>query len=180
MPPTKWAERLCQQGVYQDLALYMFRAGTPWTRFYMRTGLNAVNGWGPTVSEDLVSQEEVIPINFRRQSDSFQVEGSEGTYDVLRWNGSCVTLDVGEVTRIEPDRPRHSRVEWKALSEDMQQALLQDDEVGSVFHARRRECKGASIGRVTKDCEVLDKKLVDVIARYVRRARELPEPREHP
>jgi hypothetical protein len=180
MPPMRWAERLCQGGVFQDLALYMFRAGTPWTRFYMRTGLNAVNGWGPTVAEDLVSHEEVIPINYRRQSESFQVEGSEGTYDVLRWNGSCVTLDANEVTEREPSRPRNSRVEWKALSEEMQSALLQDSEVGSVYHARRRECKGASIGRVSKDCEVLDKKLVDVIAEYVRTANQLPEPKDCP
>jgi hypothetical protein len=180
MPPMRWAERLCQGGVYQDLALYMFRAGTPWTRFYMRTGLNAVNGWGPTVAEDLVSHEEVIPINFRRQSESFQVEGSEGTYDVLRWNGSCVTLDANEVTVREPARPRNSRVEWKALSDEMQSALLQDSEVDSVYQARRRECKGASIGRVTRDCELLDKKLVEVIAEYVRTENELPEPKDCP
>ncbi|HEX2731915.1 MAG TPA: hypothetical protein VHM70_09925 [Polyangiaceae bacterium] len=180
MPPIQWAERLCQNGVYQDLALYMFRAGTPWTRFYMRTGLNAVNGWGPTVAEDLVSQEEVIPINYRRQNETFQVEGSLGTFDVLRWNGSCVTLDVGEVTSVEPSRPKHSRVEWKALSDSMQEALLTDEEVNSVYNARRRECKGASIGRVTKDCEILDGKLVDVIAEHVRRVHTLPEPKETP
>jgi hypothetical protein len=180
MPPVKWAEKLCATGVFQDLALYMFRAGTPWTRFYMRSGLNAVNGWGPTVDEDLVSQEEVIPINYRRQSEMFAVEGSLGTFDVLRWNGSCVTLDVGEVTSDEPRRPRHSRVEWKELSESMQNALLEDEDVHGVFSARRRECKGASIGRVTKDCEVLDGKLVDVIAEHVRHVRILPEPSVSP
>jgi len=180
MPPVRWAERLCEGGVYQDLALYMFQDGTPWTRFYMKTGLNAVNGWGPTVAEDLVFQEEVIPINYRRQSESFSVEGSLGTFDVLRWNGSCVTLDVGEVTNKQPRRPRNSRVDWRSLSEDMQNALLKDSEVETAYHARRRECKGASIGRVTAECEKLDKQLPDVIARYVRTTQNLPEPKEHP
>jgi hypothetical protein len=180
MPPIRWAEKLCSGGVYQDLALYMFRSGTPWTRFYMVTGLNAVNGWGPTVAENLVSREEVIPINYRRVSQSFEVEGSLGTFDVLRWNGSCVTLDVGEVTKDAPHSPRNSRVEWKSMSEQMQDALLRDAKVESVYSARRKECKGASIGRVTKQCEVLDRELVDVIARYVRSADRLPEPDEYP
>ncbi len=180
MPPIKWAERLCQSGVYEDLALYMFQAGTPWTRFYMRTGLNAVNGWGPTVAEDLVYREEVIPINYRRQTEAFSVEGSLGTFDVIRWNGSCVTLDVGEVTKKQPPAPRNSRVEWKELSEEMQDALRKGSEVESVYQARRKECKGASIGRVTDKCESLDKKLPDVIASYVRRTSDLPEPTEHP
>lgn len=180
MPPPRWAEKLCQGGVYQDLALYMFRSGTPWTRFYMRTGLNAVNGWGPTVAEDLVSREEVIPINYRRQTQAFYVEGSMGTFDVLRWNGSCVTLDANEVTTQPPPSPRNSRVEWRSMSDDMQRALLRDSEVEGVYAARRRECKGASIGRVSAECERLDKKLVDVIARYVRSVDSLPPPSERP
>ena len=157
MPPVQWAQRLCESGVYQDLALYMFRSGTPWTRFYMRTGLNAVNGWGPTVAEDLVAREEVIPINYREQSLSFHVEGSDGTFDVLRWNGSCVTLDVNEVTKTAPSTPRHSRVDWRSMSDDMQKALLENPEIEDLYGERRKECKGASIGRVTKRCEDLDR-----------------------
>lgn len=180
MPPVQWARKVCED-VYPDLALYMFRAGTPWTRFYMRTGLNAVNGWGPTIAEDLVYSEEVIPINWRRQREDFQVEGSVGTYDVLRWNGSCVTLDLSEVTSKPPSRPQHSRIDWKQLSEPMQQALLEDEEVARTYQARRKECRGASIGRVTAKCEQLDKQLVDVITEYVRSsAKELPPPSHHP
>ena len=180
MPPISWAERLCQGGIYQDVALYMFQSGTPWTRFYMRTGLNAVNGWGPTLSEDLVYAEEVIPINYRAQTADFMVEGSEGTYDVLRWNGSCVTLDFSEITSQRPSAPQHSRVEWKELSEPMQHALLEDSEVERVYRSRRRECKGATIGRVSAECVRLDNELVKVIARYVRRTESLPQPAQYP
>jgi hypothetical protein len=180
MPPINWAERLCQGGVYPEVALYMFQSGTPWTRFYMRTGLNAVNGWGPTVDEDLVYAEEVLPINYRAQSQSFHVEGSMGTFDVLRWNGSCVTLDFNEVTSQRPAAPKHSRVEWKDLSDRMQSALLEDAEVERVYRSRRRECKGATIGRVTAECVRLDKELVHVIARYVRKTESLPQPTEYP
>lgn len=179
MPPIRWAEKLCGD-VYPDLALYMFREGTQWTRYYLRTGLNAVNGWGPTVDEDMVSREEVLVINHRITRGSFEVEGSEGTYDVFRWNGSCVTLDINEVTSRPPSRPMNSRIDWRALSEPMQDALLDDSEVEEMVQERRKACKGASIGRVTARCEELDKKLPGVIADYVRNTSELPAPQVYP
>lgn len=179
MPPVKWAERLCQD-VYPDLALYMFRKGSPWDRFYMRVGLNAVNGWGPTVAENLVAGEEVIPINYRGQRDGFIVEGSLGTFDVLRWNGSCVTLDMGEVTAKAPGTPRNSRIEWRHLSESTQDALMANQDVAEAVRERQRECKGATIGRVTAECERLDRELAGVIARYVRNGGGVPVPQYHP
>ena len=179
MPPVKWAERLCQD-VYPDLALYMFRKGSPWDRFYMRVGLNAVNGWGPTVPENLVQGEEVIPINYRGQRDGFIVEGSLGTFDVLRWNGSCVTLDLGEVTTNAPGQPKNPRIEWRHLSDSTQDALMANEEVADAVRSRQRECKGASIGKVTAECERLDRELAGVIARYVRNGGGVPLPQSHP
>lgn len=179
MPPIKWAEKLCG-GVYPDLALYMFQEGSPWTRFYMKVGLNAVNGWGPTVGEDLLAREEVLVINHRLARDSLEVEGSLGTYDVLRWNGSCVTLDVSEVTRSAPSDPKNSRIDFRALSDSMQDALKRNTRVVEMHEARRKECKGASIGRVTKRCEDLDRELGAVIAEYVRNTSDLPVPTTTP
>jgi hypothetical protein len=179
LPPASWAEKLCN-GVYQDLALYMFQEGTPWTRFYMKTGLNAVNGWGPTIAEDLVQGEEVLVINYRRQTEAFSVEGSLGTYDVLRWNGSCVTLDVGEVTTNKPRNPKHARIDWRSLSEEMQNALLVKPELGELYEERRKACKGASIGEVTAKCETLDHQLIDRVAMHTRGQRGLPKPKAHP
>ena len=179
MPPIKWAEKLCED-VYEDLAMYMFQRGSPWTRFYMRTGLNAVNGWGPTIDEDLLSQEELLVLNHRLRRDSLIVEGSEGTYDALRWNGSCVTVDINEVTAREPSRPRHARIDWRSLSEDMQDYLLADPTVHDVYMARRRACKGATIGRVTAECERLDGQLGDEVAEFVRNADGVPRPQKFP
>ena len=179
MPPIEWAETLCE-GVYEDLAMYMFQRGTPWTRFYMRTGLNAVNGWGPTIDEDLLFQEELLVINHRLSRDSLQVEGSAGTYDVLRWNGSCATLDINEVTRKEPVRPRHARIDWRSLSERMQDFLLEDPSVNEVYQARRKACRGVTIGRVTLKCEQLDGQLGDEVAKFVRTTDGIPKPNKFP
>lgn len=179
LPPVKWAEKLCQD-VYPDVALYMFRKGSPWDRYYMRTGLNAVNGWGSTIAEDLVTGEEVIPINYRGNKEGFVVEGSEGTFDVLRWNGSCVTLDLAEVTKNRPGTPKVSRIEWRSLSDSVQKALLADNRVASAVHSRQKECRGATIGKVTAECERLDRELGSVIARYVRDGGGVPVPAHHP
>ncbi len=179
MPPIDWAERLCGD-VYEDLALYMFREGTPWTRFYMRKGLNAVNGWGPTLHENMLAREEVIVINHRLRRDSLQVEGSGGTYDVLRYNGSCVTLDVNEVTPRKPHGPRNSNIDWWALSGDMRDALMANPEVAEHFEIHKKACKGASVGRASNDCEKVDKKFKQVVAEAVRTSPELPHPAEVP
>lgn len=179
LPPVKWAERLCQD-VYPDVALYMFRHGSPWVRYYMRTGLNAVNGWGATIDENLVQGEEVIPINYRGHKDGLVVEGSQGTFDVLRWNGSCVTLDLAEVTKDRPGTPKNSSIEWRSLSEPVQNALMQDDTVAEAVRGRQRECKGASIGRVSAECVRLDRNLGTVIAKYVRNGGGVPVPPTHP
>src|SRR5690606_4584123 len=137
-------------------------------------------GWGHTVAEDLIQGEEVIPINFRGQKDGFVVEGSQGTFDVIRWNGSCVTLDLAEVTKDRPGTPKSSRIEWRSLSDQVQNALMEDARVSQAVRMRQKECRGATIGRVTAECERLDRELGTVIARYVRDGGGVPLPPIHP
>ena len=45
-----------------------------------------------------------------------------------------------------------------------------------VYTARRKECKGATMGDVTKKCEELDDKLSAVVVEYVRRGGAVPTP----
>lgn len=179
MPPIRWAERLCED-VYEDLALYMFRKGTPYTRYYMRIGLNAVNGWGPTIDENLVTGEEVLVVNHRLRRDTVQVEGSEGTYDVLRWNGACVTLDMNRVTKRKPSRVRNARIDWRSLDSRYQDLILADSDVAEAHERRRKACKGASVGRATGDCQALDGEFLEAVANYVRQTEELPQPNKFP
>jgi hypothetical protein len=179
LPASSWAQRLCGD-VYEDLALYMFREGTPWTRFYMKHGLNAVNGWGPTVHEDLVAREEVLVIGHRGNDGMLQVEESSGTYDVLRWNGSCVTLDVNEVTSRTPPEPLNSRIEWWSLSAAMRDTLIQKRPVAEVLKERDHACKGASVGRASARCLQLDQEFMKTVASVVRQTPDLPPPASVP
>jgi hypothetical protein len=179
LPPIRWAERLCGE-VYEDLALYMFRKGTPYTRYYMKTGLNAVNGWGPTIDENLVTGEEVLVINHRLRKDTVLVEGSLGTYDVLRWNGSCVTLDVNQVSKHAPRKKRRARIDWRSIDQGYQDLIMKDPGVAEAYEVRRKACRGASVGRMGADCLAKDGEFLDAVADFVRHESDLPEPKKYP
>jgi hypothetical protein len=168
--------KLCD-GVHPDVALYFFRAGTPWRRLYMRARATPYNASGGVslLGESLEYGEELIALRRHDGLGDVQVGDSAG-YDVLRWNGSCVTIHDGEYTMSAPRRKGHSRVEWRYLSDDLQQALSSDPVVTATYRERRRHCKGATFGMVTKACVDFDEKLVDEIVRYVRTCPNLPPP----
>jgi hypothetical protein len=183
MPPVGWVRRLCS-GVHPEVALHMFRGGSPWKRLYARANAPAFNGTGgPSAPDEKVGMGEEL-IALRRNSTGRQSAAGEMTvgdtagYDLLRWNGSCVTLHDGEFSTKPPRRRQHSRVEWRWLGDEYQAALKSDGEVSRAVLARRKECKGATMGDVTKKCVQEDKSLVTAIVDYVRNGGELPEPSE--
>jgi hypothetical protein len=181
LPPAAWVHELCN-GVYAEVALAMFRGGTPWQRVYLRGKTRAVNAsGGASVAGHLSPQEEVLVLRHRRDDPGgMQIGDGSGQYDALRWNGSCVSLEGGEVTSHRPGQPKSSRIEWTWLGEAMQSALRRDDTVTETYRARRQECRGATTGKVSRKCQRLDEKLIDVIASYVRSGPELPEPEQRP
>lgn len=178
LPPPTWATKVCQE-VNQDVALFMFRGNTPWQRLYLKVReVEAANAsGGATVPGVVRFDEELIVMRHRDEGKGGVVVGEGGgSYDALRWNGSCVSLDGNEVTTRKPPKPKYSRVEWKWLSDEMRAALREDETVLETYRARRKECRGATMGSVTKQCERLDRKLVSDIVKYVRSAPDLPRP----
>ena len=184
VPPAQWVSKLCS-GVHPEVALHMFRGGSPWKRVYSRYRAPAFNGSsnGASLSEERVEKGEEL-IALRRNSDgrgSAAGEMSVGDtagYDLLRWNGSCVTLHDGEYSDRAPRRREHARVEWRWLGDEVRSALQTDGTIKEAYSARRKECKGATIGRVTKKCVEREDSLVAAIVDYVRAGGELPEPNE--
>src|SRR5688572_20069850 len=102
-PPKGFVDRLCQD-VYPNVALSMFRQGTPWTRGYMTRKTEAWNAsGGASVAGFLEFDEEVILLKHRAApKGGMQVSGAGGGYEALRWNGACVTLSGEEVTLRPP------------------------------------------------------------------------------
>jgi hypothetical protein len=167
VPPSDFVERLCTKP-HQDVALALFRKATPFTRLYLRGKF-----------EELSLDEEVLALRFHGVPKGGVVVGSgAGSYDVLRWDGSCSkAVDAEMVSRTAPGRSRTSGVKWHRVSTPIQDALIGASEDVKRAHARRgKECKGAMSGDVSAACEKADHALADAVVDYVRGGGTLPEP----
>jgi hypothetical protein len=183
LPDPKWVRKLCQD-VYPAVALVLFHKGSPFTHAYLSRKTKAVNASGGATSGDewLAFDEEVILL-YHRGSDAggIQVSGASGGYDALRLDGSCVTLDGSEVRLQEPPQPKYSKVPWRYIGEDMQDALREVPSVREAYIARRKECRGAFSGTVTNTCIKKDEALnSSIIAALQEGTAKLPEPAGRP
>jgi len=178
LPPADFVKRLCSSS-YPDVALAMLAKGTPWVRGYLRVkSAEAFNASGGVSSDNkLVFEEELLLLTHRvADTGGMTVSGAGGSYDVLRWDGSCASLQDEEVSLTGSSTPKAAKVVWKTLDEKVQTALLADDKINKTYLARRKECKGATIGDVSLKCEKLDDQLSAVVVDYVRKGGPVPAP----
>jgi hypothetical protein len=158
-PPADFVERLCAKP-HQDAALILFRKQTPFTRLYLRGRL-----------DEFVAGEEVLALRFSEPQAGGMVVGSgKGTYDVLRWDGSCSTgVEAEALTRSRPARPKTAAIRWHRIGTPMQDALIAASDAVKRAHAKRgKECQGAMSGDVSAACSKADQALIEAIAEYVR------------
>jgi hypothetical protein len=177
-----WVRKLCAD-LYPDVALYLFRKDAPFSHGYLTRKTKAVNASGGVTSGDewLAFDEEVVILLHRKSSGGIQVSGAEGGYDALRADGSCVTLDSTEVTLTRPPQAKYASVQWRHLGDDIQAALKANSTVFDAYVARKRECKGAYTGDVSKKCVDLDAKLNALILGGLKAGTvSLPEPKKRP
>jgi hypothetical protein len=159
-----------------DVALAMLRKGTPWTRAYLRGNTEAWNAAdGGSSRYRMMLDEEVLIM--RKRAASAMMVGQGAGFDVIRWDGACVSLSEGELTMQKPPKPRATHIAWKELSGPTRDALSADSKVGAAYDKRRKECKGATSGDVTAACEKLDRALGEAIHEFVRNGGEIPTPR---
>ncbi len=166
-PPGDFVERLCAKPL-QDVALALFAKETPFTRLYLRGKV-----------DELDFDEEVLALRFHGPQKGGMVVGSgNGTYDVLRWDGTCSRGVEAEVfARARPARPRSAHVQWHRIGSSLQDALIAASDPVKRAHAKRgKECQGASSGDVSKSCLAADQALVDAIVDKVRTRGGVPEP----
>jgi hypothetical protein len=175
-PSPAFVKRLCA-GFHPDVALAFFRKGTPFSRGYLAKNVQAWNASGGASSADkLAFDEEVVVLLSRQNETGIQVSGASGSYDVLRWDGTCATLASEELTRTPPPSAKHAKVLWKDLPDATQAALLADEAIAKLNKERRNECKGASMGDVSAKCVKLVDKQSDAIVAFVRAGGEVPLP----
>lgn len=166
----KWVKDLCSD-LYPDVALYLFQKSSPFAHGYLTRKTKAVNASGGVTSGDewLAFDEEVVLLIHRvPRAGGVQVSGAEGGYDAIRLDGSCVTLDSTEVTLSVPPSPKYARIDWRYLGDDVEEQLKGNRPIFEAYVARKKECKGAFSGEVSKKCVDLDNKLNSKIVRSLK------------
>lgn len=178
--PADFVKRLCQS-TYPNVALVLFSKGMPWTHGYLTRKTQAWNAEGGASMQDWLEFDEEVVILAARMppKGGVQVSGTGG-YQAFRWDGSCVTLAAEEVTMRLPPEPKHPRIQWKYLDDGMREALRKDPKIDELVVEVKKECKGVSVGDVSKKCEVADTKLGHRIVKYVTTTGGLPQPQKLP
>jgi hypothetical protein len=181
LPPKAFVQKLCA-GSYPSVALFLFANKSPWARGYLRGRTKAWNASGGASDNGWLEFDEEVLVLAERKADTggMQVSGAGASYDALRWDGGCVTLSSEEVTLDKPPSPKSSKVEWRFLDDNVQEALRANEAVNKAYLARRQECKGATSGEVSAKCVKADQKLSDEIVSYLRGGGSLPAPTKLP
>lgn len=181
LPPRAFVNRLCKDE-YQGAALHLLGKQSPYSRGYVRTReVESVNTrGGPASDTKLVFGEEVLILeHFGNTPGGMQVSGMGG-YIVLRWDGTCATLDEGELTTSAQGTRRHAPFDWKYLDENVQEALLKDPRIMEARKRQRQECKGVTMGMRSAACVKADDDLGESVVLAVRGGTELPLPERLP
>ena len=180
-PPSAWVDTLCHD-VHPGLGVYMFQSSLPWEKRYLTRKTEAVNASvGATREGWLEFDEEVLILKLRKApAGGMQVSGASESYDVLRWDGSCVTLSGEEVTANVPPSPKQAFVTWRFLDDSIQEVLKEDEKIRDVYRQRTKECKGQNQGEVSKGCVKADKELSGLVVGFVRHGGKIPLPTKLP
>ncbi len=167
---------------FPSFALYLFGNGFAFTRGYLTRRTQAWNAEGGASDNTFLEFDEEVLLLVERSADAggMQVSGAGGSYEALRWNGSCVTLAKEELTLDKPPTPKFAKVEWRFLDDNVQAALREDKTIDSAVATRRKECKGAVSGDVSLACVKADDRLTFVIVNHLRNGGKLPVPSKLP
>ncbi len=181
LPDRAFTKRMCNDS-FPSIALYLFGNGLPFTRGYLTRKTQAWNAEGGASDNTFLEFDEEVLLLVERSADTggMQVSGAGGSYEALRWNGSCVTLAKEEVTLDKPPAPKVAKVEWRFLDDNIQAALREDATINKAVSTRRNECKGAVSGDVSLACVKADDRLTDVLVSYLRKGGKLPVPSKLP
>ncbi|RYZ04127.1 MAG: hypothetical protein EOO73_24900 [Myxococcales bacterium] len=179
-PDPQFVKRLCN-GKFPSIGLYLF-SNPKWTRGYLTRRTKAWNASGGASDSGWVEFDEEVLILYARVADAggMQVSGAGGSFDALRWDGSCVTLQSEEVTTTKAPSPKYPPIDFRYLDDDTQEALRKDEKLNKAWQERRKECKGATSGDVSLKCVKADDALTKSVIAFVRGGGSIPEPKKLP
>jgi hypothetical protein len=176
--PKAFAKNLCA-GVYPEVALSMFAKGAPWTRLWLAADVDAWNAsGGRSARTKLVFDEEVVILakHGAAQVSGIVMTGATASYDVLRLDGSCVSVMEGELTTMRPPSPKSASVPWGRLEDATRHALLASPKVKASEAAFEKACGTSDKNR----CEKAERAITQAVLEHVRSGASLPEPSRRP
>ena len=181
MPAPAYAKKLCTAS-YPEVALGLFSKGTPWTRIYLAGDVEAWNAsGGRTHRTKLAFDEEIIVLAKHGASGGgIMMTGAQASYDVLRWDGSCVSVMEGEITTRRPPAPKPAEVQFSRLEESTRHALLASPKVKATHEALFKACTSVASPVEKKACEKADKAFANAIVDAIRGGASLPAPAHRP
>lgn len=181
-PPAAFAKHLCSAANAASVVLPMFGKGTPWQRMYLARDTEAWDPSGSAVGSTaakLLYEEEVLVLAFHPPANTggMQVSGANGTYDVVRWDGVCASLNADELRKWLPPEPGYAAIPWKRLEDGTQQKLLEDGKISLKEGEMKKACKGLSRGQTNPACDRAQKSLSKAVVNYVRNGGAVPTPK---
>jgi hypothetical protein len=181
MPDADFARRLCES-VYPDVALTLFGKDQPWSRAYMTGDYEAWNASGGKATRARLAFDEEILVVAHRQMrpGGIVMTGAGATYDVLRWDGTCVSVEANEITFKKPPQPKASPIPWRRLSEGTRIALMGQPKVQASQKLVEKECGGSGAKAAQTKCDRADAAFDKAIVDFVRSGGPLPAPARRP
>jgi hypothetical protein len=171
-PTSAFVEKLCRKR-QPNVALTLFRKGSPWTRTYVRVrNMEAwLVGGRRTSPAKLKLFEEVIIVHDRSASEGGIKVSGAGSFDVLRWDGTCVSVMSDEVATRRPGSPEVATIQWKRLDAGVRKVLKEDSRIAYRDEQRKEHCKGA---KSAHRCEAARDRLSEMVASYIRAGGSVP------
>ena len=176
--PKTFSKKLCS-GTYPEIALSMFAKGTPWTRLWLAGDVEAWNASGGRTARTKLSFDEEVVILAKHgaaQNGGIVMTGAMASYDVLRFDGSCVSVLEGELTTARPPVAKPAVIPWSRLEEGTRHALLSSPKVKASEAAFEKACNMSD----KKACEKAERAFTQAVLEHVRSGVSLPEPSRRP
>jgi hypothetical protein len=150
-PGSAFSEALCAAS-NPDRALPLFAQGSAYTRAYVAADVEAWNASGARAEKARLSQgEEVVVLAVHAPAPTgIVMVGAASTYDVVRWDGACVSLSGEEMRFTAPPAVKHAPVPLRRLTSETRDALLGGPAVAKSARAAEHAC-GAPMTAAPKD-----------------------------
>jgi hypothetical protein len=176
--PQSFAKKLCA-GTYPEVALSMFSKSAPWTKLWLAGDVEAWNASGGRTARTKLSFDEEVVILSKHgaaQAGGIVMTGAMASYDVLRFDGTCVSVLEGELTTARPPTPKPAFIPWNRLEEATRHALLASPKVKAAEAAFEKACNVQD----KKSCEKAERAFTQAVLEHVRSGASLPDPSRRP